>query len=161
MDTLTIKSPSFEDNGFMPKKHTGFGEDVSPAFNLFNLSDKAVSLAIIMDDLDIPFISAYNHWLLWNIPPMEEIPENIPYGTGTRTGAGTLGNAVQGIGYGKHRYRGPKQPVFIRNTHRYVFNFYVLDCYFELDCNSTKKELLAKMQGHVLQQGSITGKYKR
>lgn len=155
MDTLTIKSPSFEDNGFMPKKHTGFGEDVSPAFNLLNLSDKAVSLAIIMDDLDIPFISAYNHWLIWNLWPMEEIPENIPYG------AGTLENAVQGIGYGRHRYRGPKQPVFIRNIHRYVFNFYVLDCYLELDCNSTKKELLAKMQGHVLQQGSITGKYKR
>lgn len=157
MDTLTIKSPSFEDNGFMPKKHTGFGEDISPAFTLLNLTHKAVSLAIIMDDLDIPFISAYNHWLIWNIPPMEEITENIPYGSET----GALGNAVQGIGYGKHRYRGPKQPVFIRNIHRYVFNFYVLDSYLELDCNSRKKELLAKMQGHVVQQGRITGKYKR
>lgn len=49
-----------------------------------------------------------------------------------------------------HRYRGPKQPVFIRNIHRYVFNFYVLDSYLELDCNSRKKELLAKMQGHVV-----------
>lgn len=157
MDTLTIKSPSFEDNGFMPKKHTGFGEDISPAFTLLNLTHKAVSLAIIMDDLDIPFISAYNHWLIWNIPPMEEITENIPYGAET----GALGNAVQGVGYGKHRYRGPKQPVFIRNIHRYVFNFYALDSFLELDCNSRKKELLAKMQGHVVQQGSITGKYKR
>lgn len=157
MDTLTIKSPSFEDNGYMPKKHTGFGEDISPAFDLLNLTDKAVSLAIIMDDLDIPFVSAYNHWLIWNIPAMEEITENIPYGAC----AGTLGNAIQGIGYGKHRYKGPKQPAFIRNVHRYVFNFYVLDRYLELDSNSTKKDLLAKMQGHVLQQGSITGKYKR
>jgi len=141
----------------MPKKHTGFGKDISPGFELENLSNDAVSIAIIMDDLDIPFIKAYNHWLIWNIPPMTSIREDIPYGETVAS----LGNAIQGVGYGSHRYRGPKQPVFVRNTHRYRFYIYVLDCMLDLSSSSKKPELLSAMQGHVLQQGSITGKYKR
>jgi len=30
-----------------------------------------------------------------------------------------------------------------------------------LDCNAKKKDLLESMCGHIIQQGSITGKYKR
>lgn len=59
-----------------------------------------------MDDLDIPFIKAYNHWLIWNIPKTDFIPENIPYGSPVSS----LGNAIQGVGYGVKRYRRPKQP---------------------------------------------------
>lgn len=157
MNELKITSPAFSDNEYMPKKHTGFGEDVTPKFQLHNLCDEAVSIAIIMDDLDIPFMKAFNHWSIWNIPRTEVIPENIPYGTPVAS----LGNAIQGIGYGEHRYRGPKQPVFVRSMHRYVFRFYVLDCILDLDCNAKKKDLVKVMQGHILQQGSITGKYKR
>jgi phosphatidylethanolamine-binding protein (PEBP) family uncharacterized protein len=72
-----------------------------------------------------------------------------------------LGNAIQGVGYGKNRYRGPKQPVFVRNMHRYIFKFYVLDCFLDLDVNSRKADLLKAMKGHIIQQGSITGTYKR
>lgn len=141
----------------MPKKHTGFGEDVSPAFQLLNLASETVSIAIIMDDLDIPMIKAFNHWLIWNIPNSETIPENIPYGSVVPL----LGNAKQGVGYGHHCYRGPKQPVFIRTMHRYIFRFYVLDCFLDLDSCAKKANLLEAMKGHIIQQGSITGNYKR
>lgn len=156
-EKLKITSSSFQHNGMMPKKHTGFGEDISPAFQMENLADNAVSIAIVMDDLDIPFIRAYNHWLIWNIPKMGQIPENILYGEVVSE----LGNAIQGMAYGKNRYRGPKQPIFIRNTHRYVFRFYALDCFLVLESNAKKKDLMTAMKGHILQQESITGKYKR
>lgn len=154
---LKVTSSSFIDNEIIPKKHTGFGEDISPEFHLHNLSDIAVSVAIIMDDLDIPFIKAYNHWLIWNIPKTDFIPENIPYGSPVSS----LRNAIQGVGYGVKRYRGPKQPFFVNNTHRYIFRFYVLDCFLDLGCTAKKKDLVKVMQGHIIQQGSITGKYKR
>lgn len=157
MDRLRITSPSFEDNDDMPKKYTGFGEDISPGFYLENLSKEAVSLAIIMDDLDIPLIRAYTHWLIWNLPATEQVPEGIPHGYQVPS----LGNARQGVAYGVHCYRGPKQPVFVRNMHRYLFQFYVLDCDIELDERAKKKDLLAAMEGHILQRGSMTGKYKR
>ena len=154
---LQITSPSFNNNGAMPKKHSGFGEDISPSFQLSNLAPEAVSIAIIMDDLDIPMIKAFNHWVIWNIPKSETIPENIPYGPVVPS----LENAKQGIGYGKNRYRGPKQPVFIRNIHRYIFQFYVLDCFLDLDSSAQKANLLEEMKGHIIQQGSITGNYRR
>jgi len=157
MKDMEIKSTSFINGGYIPKKHTGFDVDISPEFQLLNLSDDTISIAIIMDDLDIPLIQAFNHWLIWNIPKTEKIPENIPYGSTVSS----FHNAIQGIAYGVNRYRGPKQPVFVRSTHRYIFRFYALDCFLNLDSTSKKKDLLEAMYGHILQQGSITGKYKR
>lgn len=154
---LLITSPSFVNNGPMPKRHTGFGPDESPAFQISGLSEAVVSIAVVMDDLDIPLIRAYNHWLIWNLPAAAEVPGNIPAGVE----APALGGAVQGHGYGKHRYRGPKQPVFVRNTHRYVFRFYALDCRLRLASTARRRDLLAAMEGHILQQGSITGTYRR
>lgn len=154
---LKVESTVFEDNGAIPRKYTGFGEDCSPPLKLIGLSAETVSIAVIMDDLDIPMIKAYNHWLIWNIPSSSIIPENIPYGPDIPL----LGGAKQGIGYGKNRYRGPKQPVFIRKTHRYIFHVYALDCFLNIKSNSRKKQLLEAMKGHVIQHGSITGTYKR
>lgn len=122
---------AFENNGNIPREYAGFGRDISPEFELKNLCENAVSIAVI--------------------------PENIPCGAVVKE----LGNAVQGRGYGKNRYRGPKQPVFVRNTHRYVFRFYVLDCLLPLEGTAGKKELLKAMEGHVLQKGELCGKYKR
>ena len=155
--TLAITSPSFEDFGKIPKKHTGFAEDVSPAFQISNLTSQAASLAVIMDDLDVPFRKAFPHWLIWNIPPTETIPEGIPAGASVSS----LGGARQGIAYGLHRYRGPKPPIFVRGPHRYRFYFYALDCILELDSLARKKDLLQAMEGHVLQRGHMTGTYRR
>lgn len=154
---LTIISSAFKNNGTVSKKHTGFGEDISPDFSISNLNEETVSIAIVMDDLDIPMIKAYNHWIIWNIPKTEYIPENIPYGPTVPA----LSNAVQGTAYGKNRYRGPKQPFFVRGEHRYIFHFFALDCFIDLDCTARKKDLIQAMQGHILQQGSITCRYKR
>lgn len=157
MNQLKITSVSFLDNEYIPKKHTGFAEDISPEFQLHHISDKAASVAIIMDDLDVPFNRAFNHWVIWNIPRMDVIPENIPYGSSVSS----LGGAIQGVGYGVNRYRGPKPPFIARNRHRYIFRFFVLDCFLDLDCSAKKGDLIEAMQGHILQEGSLTGKYKR
>lgn len=152
---LVISCPSFSADGHIAKKHTGFAEDISPEIKIDNPSNEAKSLAIIMDDLDIPMIEAYNHWIIWNLPVTNKIPENIPYGEKCPNGA------VQGLAYGKHRYRGPKQPPFIRAAHRYRFTVYALDCMLDLVPTSKKPDLIKAMDGHVLQSGEITGWYKR
>jgi Raf kinase inhibitor-like YbhB/YbcL family protein len=158
---LLISSPAFKNNGNIPKVHTGFDRDISPAFELHNLDDHTISIAIILDDLDIPFTSAYPHWLIWNIPKMNNIPENISYGEKVTSIGDEKTEAIQGMAYGKNRYRGPKQPVFIRSTHHYRFTIYALDCMLTLDSTAGKSKLIAAMQGHILQQGSIVGNYKR
>ena len=153
MNPLNITSPSFKNGGIIPNEHTGFGEDTSPMLQIGGLSPETVSLAIVMDDLNIPFCKAYNHWIIWNIPRMETLPAAIPHGQTVPS----LGGAVQGIGYGANRYRGPKPPAFLRKPHTYVFRVYALDCFLELPSHSRKRAFMKAMEGHILQYGELLG----
>ena len=154
---MIVRSKSFENNGMMPRKHTGFGEDISPEFIITNAPENAVSFAIILDDLDVPFMKAFTHWIIWNIPVTDIIPEGLPYGAVIHEPI----LACQGAAWGKHRYRGPKQPVFIRNEHRYVFTVYALDCRLDISEDSRKNNLIDAMRDHILAEASLTGRYQR
>lgn len=152
LEQIIITSDAFEEGQSIPIQYSGRGEDISPNFKLASISAGAKSIAIIMDDLDHPLFGTYNHWVIWNIPPQNSIPENIPHGAVVEP----LGGAVQGNGFGRHRYRGPMPPF---GTHRYRFNVYVLDTLLALDSDSGKAALVQSMEGHVLQYGSIVGTF--
>lgn len=153
MEKLIVSSPCFEDGALIPIKYTGYGEDCSPELVLTGLSEDAVSLAIIMNDMGHP-IPAYNHWVIWNIPAMTVIPQGLPQGKMVEK----LEKAVQGVGYGRNRYSGPKPP--FHWSHIYQFNIYALDRFLDLSGKARKKDLLAAMEGHVLQQGTLSGHYR-
>lgn len=95
---LTITSPAFENEAVIPIQYTGRGDDISPELHISSIDESARSLAIIMDDMGHP-IPEYNHWVIWNIPVMEIILKNIPYGRHVAE----LSGATQGRGYGKNR----------------------------------------------------------
>ena len=151
---LEITSPDFGPNGEICKENTGFGDDISPTLVLSGLSNDAKSLAIIMDDLDVPFVKAFNHWVIWNIPPKSVIEKNIPYGPECPDGS------KQGIGYGKNRYRGPKQPPFIHKAHRYQFTVCALDTLLDIPTFSKEEDLIKAMNNHIIQKASLIGWYK-
>jgi hypothetical protein len=153
MMELIVTTPAFEHEGLIPKEYTGYGADMSPEIHLSNIDSQAKSISIIMDDMGHP-IPNYNHWVIWNVPVMQIIPANIPYG---RT-VDILSGAVQGRGYGKHRYRGPKPP--FNWSHRYQLNVFVLECALELPATSRKRDLINAMAGHILQQATLVGRYR-
>ncbi|MGL5436911.1 MAG: YbhB/YbcL family Raf kinase inhibitor-like protein [Lachnospiraceae bacterium] len=134
-------------------QYTGYGADISPELHLAEIDGRAKSLAVIMNDMGHP-VPAYNHWVIWNIPVMMTIPGDISHGAQVME----LGGAVQGRGYGKNRYRGPKPP--FNGSHVYQFNVYVLDCMLDLPGSSRKRALLAAMEGHILQYGCLSGRYR-
>ena len=154
MTPLIITSPAFEHEGLIPIEYTGYGSDISPELHLSGIDDCAKSLAIQMDDMDHPIAPAFNHWVIWNIAVMSVIPGSIPHGKTVET----LSGAIQGRGYGKHRYRGPKPP--FKWSHKYDFNVYVLDCTLDLPYTSRKRELLQAIDGHILQHAVLTGHYR-
>jgi len=151
---LTVTSSAFENLGAIPDTHTGRGEDISPDLQLSELAESAVSIAIIMDDLDVPWKSNFTHWVIWNIPAATYIPEGISHGEAIPE----LDGAVQGIAFGRNRYRGPMPPF---GTHRYQFHVFVLDSTLDLDSSCGKSDLLNAMEGHILQYGTLTGWYPR
>lgn len=152
---MIVTSKAFKDNETMPKQHTGFGDDISPEFILEGIPEGAFSIAIIMDDLDVPFIREFTHWIIWNIPPAEVIPQGIPKGKVINSPV----SAVQGKAWGKHVYRGPKQPPFIRKAHRYRFTVFALDEMLDISADSDKEKLIQAMTGHVIDEAELVGIY--
>lgn len=153
---IDITTKAFVDGGMMPTKYTGLGEDLSPPLELGKVAKDAKTIAIIMDDLDHP-LGMYNHWVIWNIPSeFTKIPEGITKGTVVKE----LGGAIQGKSAygGKHYYRGPLPPF---GTHRYIFKVYILDTEINLKFDASKVDLQKAIDGHILQFGTITGKFRK
>ena len=154
---MKVESSAFTDNGLIPRKYTGFGEDCSPDLIITDLPEGTESLAVTLVDLDVPFCKIFTHWTAWNIPSTGFIPEGLPWGANIASPV----HACQGTAWGRNQYRGPKQPFFIRNEHRYVFTVYALNCFLDISGKADRKMLMTAMEGHVLAKADIVGKYKR
>jgi len=161
---MKIYSDAFQNHGCIPVKYTDYGENKSPGFQIEEIPDGTVTMAIVMDDLDIPLIKAYNHWLLFNLPRTNEIPENLSALLHQREWMERQGKqyagTMQGIAYGKHRYRGPRPPFFIRGRHRYAYHIYALDTKIQADENINKDQFLQLAEGHILAAQQVTGTYQ-
>ncbi len=49
----------------------------------------------------------------------------------------------------------------LSGTHRYFFKLYALDTMLDLTPGATKSDLLKAMEGHILDQAELMGKYSR
>ena len=150
---IKITSSAFEDGGLIPAKYTCDGADVSPPLQWDAVPEGTRSIALICDDPDAP-MGTWVHWVLFNLPSdAKELAENIPTEE-------TLPNgAKQGVNdFGRVGYGGPCPP---GGTHRYFFKIYALDTEVGLEAGADKRQLLKAMEGHILEQGQLVGKYKR
>ena len=150
---IKITSSAFEDGGLIPASYTCDGADISPPLQWGTVPEGTKSIALICDDPDAP-MGTFVHWVLYNLPAdTKELAENLPDDE-------TLPNgARQGItGFGKTGYGGPCPP---SGTHRYFFKIYALDTTIDIVAIADKPQLLKAMEGHILGQGQLIGKYKR
>jgi len=150
---IKITSSAFEDGGMIPPKYTCDGDDVSPPLQWDAVPEGTKSIALISDDPDAP-MGTWVHWVLFGLPPdTRQLPENVPpdetLPSGAKQGTSDFGR----IGYG-----GPCPP---SGTHRYFFKIYSLDTEIDLPPGATKRQLLQTIEGHILAQGQLIGKYKR
>jgi len=150
---IKITSPAFENEGMIPAKYTCDGEDLSPPLQCDTVPEGTKSIALISDDPDAP-MGTWVHWVLFNLPAdTRQLPEDIPpdktLPNGAKQGTSDFGR----IGYG-----GPCPP---GGTHRYFFKIYALDTELSLQAGARKRDLLKAMEGHILGQGQLMGKYKR
>lgn len=146
MGTLEFVCGAIDGNGIFSREFTGRGKNISPEFAIKNLSLDARSLIVTLEDMSHP-IKQFTHWVIWNIPAADVIPEAVP-----------RGKYVQGIAYGYHRYAGPKPPR--GKTHRYRFTIYALDCFLELGAFSFKRTVLKAASGHIIQRGEVCGYFE-
>jgi Raf kinase inhibitor-like YbhB/YbcL family protein len=145
MNNLKILSPVFTDHGPMPVKYSCKGENINPPLHVRDMPEDTISLAIIVEDPDAPS-GVFDHWVVWNIPPMNEIPEKLALGVS--------GNNSRG----KPGYTGPCPP---SGTHRYAFKVYALDALLNLPAGTGKKNLLETMREHIIAGGEVVGIFSK
>jgi hypothetical protein len=143
---MGITSEAFEHEGTIPTRFTCDGENTSPELLLRGVPGGVMSLAIIVDDPDAPS-GTFVHWVAYDIPPTDTIPEGSSPGTTGRNSTGGTG------------YLGPCPPS--GPAHRYFFTVYALDVTLDLPGGADKEALLAAMEGHVLAEAALLGTYGR
>ena len=150
---MQISSEAFSEGGFIPPKYTCDGENINPELSLADIPKETKSLALIMDDPDVPKNlrpdGLFVHWVMWNINPNTiRIEENS-----------TPEEAAEGLnGAGRAGYTGPCPP---DREHRYFFKIYALDTRLELPSNTDKNALERAIGGHIISSAELMGRYDR
>jgi Raf kinase inhibitor-like YbhB/YbcL family protein len=156
--TIRLESAAFEEGGTIPKVNTCDGTGTSPPLEWSGVPETARSLSLIVEDPDAPG-GTFTHWVLFDLPPdLKGLSEGIPpEGEVKLTPGGAT--ARQGKNdFGKLGYGGPCPPGGI---HRYNFLLYALDAGPDLKPGATREELLRVLQGHILAEGRLMGRYTR
>ena len=145
---LGIRSGAFNEHEPIPERHTGDGEDVSPALEWSGVPDGTRSFAVVVHDPDAPLVDGFTHWVAYNIPSdATGLPEG---GDGATAGENSLGN---------QRYNGPAPPQG-HGPHHYYFWVYALDSDLGLEPGLDRRELLSRIEDHVIEQARTIGIYE-
>jgi hypothetical protein len=137
----------------IPQKYSFKADNISPPLEWEYVPPNTKSLALIVDDPDAPMLR-WVHWIVYNIPATQNnLKEGIPPEGNIEVGIKQGINSWRKIGYG-----GPSPPW---GTHRYVFKLYALDIELDIDSGLSKSELIKKMEGHILDEAELVGKYQK
>jgi len=159
---MKLTSPAFKEGEFIPSKYTcdeappqgpyGF----SPPLQIEGVPEGAKSLVLVMDDPDVPKerrpSGVFDHWVLYNIPPSVTFFDEGKF-------EGTAG--VNGAGGAE--YRGPcPPPEYQPSTHRYFFKLFATDLEtLNFIKAPTKDDVLTAIEGHILAEAELMGRYDR
>lgn len=156
--SLRVSSQQFSEGQTLPASAAhawAGGPNVSPDLSWDAPPAGTKSLAITCYDPDAPTTVGFSHWVLFNLPADLR---TLPAGAGA-PGKGPKG-AVSGLtDFGENGYGGlappPGDP-----AHRYQFTVWALDVpALDTGANTTYAKFRFLIRGHVLAQGTLTGKY--
>ena len=144
MGNFKLTSSNFSDGGEIPRRFGYKNGNEIPALFVSEMPEGTKSKALIMDDPDAMGAvgKVWVHWVVWNLPTGPHI--NVMTGTKGMTDFGEVG------------YGGPAPP---DKRHTYVFKLYALDCELDLPMESTKADIEKAMEGHIIEQATLTGTY--
>jgi len=144
---MQISSSAFANDGSIPDTYTCSGFGINPPLQFSGIPTDTQSLVLIMDDPDATN-GTFTHWVVYNMSPKTvSIPQNSkPPGIMAENSAGTKA------------YIGPCPP---SGEHRYFFRLYALNTILSPDSILDKKYLLSSLNGHVLDEAQLTGRFKK
>jgi len=149
---IKITSKVFNEGEIIHDRYACRGVHGSPPLEWEQVQG-TIKYAIICEDPDAPS-GTWTHWIIFNLPNnttslSEWVMEREEIDNGTKQGFNDFGT----IGY-----RGPCPP---GGTHRYYFKIYALDTVIQLPAKINKEDLIKAMEGHILDEGHLMGRYTR
>lgn len=185
IEILRFHCPGLEDGGRFPLDNTGRGKDLSPEIALENLSPRARTLAVTLEDLSHPIVGISSALLRFrpeaktSPAPLVPPPPTRSASLGSRGDPGGFTHWVMwnfparkvipgGIPQRDRLESGVVQGMAygihryagpkppVWACHRYRLTVYALDCILGLSANARKKHFLKAAEGHILQRGSLT-----
>ncbi len=147
---MQLTSSGFSDGDEMPIELGYKNGNETPALSINGIPEGTKSLALIMDDPDAMGAvgKVWVHWVVWNIDTTKEFITGNTQESGFVEGMTDFGE----VGYG-----GPAPP---DKRHTYVFKLYALDTPLDLPDKSTKADVENAMEGHIVDQATLTGTYE-
>lgn len=147
---FSVSSPAFAEGGAVPPEYTCDGADISPELNIVGLPEATRAVAVIVEDPDAP-LGIWYHW----------VDFDIPAGTGSfdiERGTDEIG--TPGVNsWNLEGYMGPCPPEGAE--HRYMFRIYALSSMLGLPAGVAADEVMAAMEGHIVDTVDLTGVYSR
>lgn len=152
---MQLKSPAYQAGSMIPVRYTCEGENISPEFSWSDPPAETKSLAFLLFDSDSPRDGGFTHWMVYNIEPdINQIDEDTP------KLERVPGLGCQGLNdSGKIGYVGPCPSSGIQ--HRYFARLFALDTELDLRPGASYQELVAAMDGHILEHSALMGTYIR
>ncbi|MDD5711857.1 MAG: YbhB/YbcL family Raf kinase inhibitor-like protein [Smithellaceae bacterium] len=151
--TLVMASPAFANGEQLPAEFTCRGAGISPPLVWRGAPVGTRSLALICEDPDAP-AGTYIHWLVYEIPAsITSLRQGIKAPSQLPPGAKQGRNDAHGSGYF------PACPP--AGEHRYYFRLFALNKFTDLKKGATKAELLRVMEGHILDEATLLGRFGR
>jgi len=145
--SLRITSPSFQPNASLPVSATCEGEGRAPELQVSGVPPAAKSLVLIVVDPDVPRMiksdGRFLHWAVWDIP----------------TDTGTIAEARGAGGLNENGGGGYIPACPPNGEHRYVFQLFALDTRLGKSRIAHEADLRRAMDGHVLDQAELVGRY--
>ncbi|KAM7262869.1 hypothetical protein ACFE04_000552 [Oxalis oulophora] len=159
-EEFRLASSAINHEGRLPRKYTEEGQgaqkNISPPLEWYNVPKGTESLALVVQDIDVPGGSDPLSWTIWvvvNIPPsLKGIPE------GFSSMEDQLGNKeYEGVkeGHNDHKVPGYRVPMLPDHGHRFEFKIFALDEVLDLGNKVTKEKLLDAIEGHVLSEAVL------
>jgi Raf kinase inhibitor-like YbhB/YbcL family protein len=149
----SLSSPAFTDGTSISTRYTCDGADVSPPLRLAGTPD-VDSLAVVVEDPDVPSDEPSVHWLLWNVPPDTDV---IREGIAPDPTVDALDGAVRGTNdFGDLGYGGPCPPAD-DGSHTYEFTVLRLETSLDLDAGADAETFRASADPHVSGETTLTG----
>ena len=147
MGNLKLTSSAFEDGSEITRKYGYKNGNEVPPLAINGVPEGTESLTLIMDDPDAmePAGKVWVHWVIWNFTCFADAKPD--FSSPTKQGMTDFGE----VGYG-----GPAPP---GKRHTYVFKLYALDTDLDLPDKSTKADVEKAMEGHIIEQATLTGTY--